>query len=138
PDRFDLFALRAVSVAASFVAAEHHAAGDGHLVALISLAGARCLVLDQVSATANCAHSYFYHDAFAGLLRVSGKRRHGLPSTGAVAGLLFCVCGRRFGFAEREERRTRPAKKQRTLALPINPATRVQLVHNPVPFFFSP
>ena len=94
-----LSVVRTVSMAACVIATEYYAAGDDHLVVIISIAGLRYLVFRQVSLTPNLADFDLHNDALDRLLRISGKRRHGLSPACTVAGFLLCVCRGRVCFA---------------------------------------
>src|ERR1700682_841051 len=87
-----LSSLRAIPVAAGFIAAEHHAAGNDYLVGVLSNAGFGAMVLDQISPATDFSYPRVFGDALNGLLSLSGQRGHGIPAAGAASGLLFYLC----------------------------------------------
>ena len=87
-----LSSFRAFPLAIGFVASEHHASGNDHLVGVVSDAGFGALVLHQISPATDLTYPRVFGDALAGLLSLSGQRGHGVPAARATPGLLFHLC----------------------------------------------
>jgi hypothetical protein len=103
-DGHDLLTFCSVPLANNFVAAKHYIAGDGYLVGLISVPGVGTMVFGQISIANDFADIDLHCDAYFCLFGLSRQRRHCLPSTRAVAGVLLYLRG---GGLRPDERKAR-------------------------------